>query len=118
MDIAKAYHIDAAPLAVWRALVDPQMIEAWGGGPVVMTYEPDSRFTLWGGDVYGTVLSVDPGVRLVEEWYAGPWPHPSTVTFSLEQGRAARCCNCSRPACLTRRSRTSTRAGTSTTSAP
>ena len=85
MDIAKAYHIDAAPLAVWRALVDPQMIEAWGGGPVVMTDEPDSRFTLWGGDVYGTVLSVDPGVRLVEEWYAGPWPHPSTVTFSLEQ---------------------------------
>ena len=84
MDISKSYHIAAPPLAVWRALVDPEVIEEWGGGPAVMTDEPGSRFTLWGGDVYGTVLSVDSGSRLVEEWYSGPWAHPSTLTFSLE----------------------------------
>jgi activator of HSP90 ATPase len=84
MDISKSYHISAPPLDVWRALVDPEAIDEWGGGPVVMTDEPGSRFTLWGGDIYGTVLSVDSGSRLVEEWYGGPWAHPSVVTFSVD----------------------------------
>lgn len=84
-DIAKTYLIAAPPAKVWRALVDPAVIEAWGGGPAVMSAEAGSAFSLWGGDIHGTVTVVEPGRRLVEEWFGGDWPAPSSVTFTLSE---------------------------------
>lgn len=84
-DVRKSYLIDAPPADVWRALVEPKVIEAWGGGPAEMTPEPGAAFSLWGGDIHGTVTAVEPGRRLVEDWYGGDWPAPSTVTFTLSE---------------------------------
>lgn len=83
MDIRKTYVIDSPPDDVWRALTDPETIDAWGGGPVVMAAEPGFEFSFWGGDIHGTVREVDPGRSMVQEWYGGDWPAPSLARFTL-----------------------------------
>jgi len=83
--IKKTYHIDAPIEDVWKALTDPEAIERWGAGPVDMKAQRGHRFSLWGGDIYGTVIDVEPPHRLVEEWFGGPWDLPSEATFILAE---------------------------------
>lgn len=83
MDIDKVYVIDAPREAVWKALTDPGSIERWGAGPAAMAAEPGFDFELWGGDIHGTVLEVDPGVSMLLEWYGGDWDAPSLASFTL-----------------------------------
>lgn len=83
MDIHKSYTIAAPTAAVWAALTDPDVIEEWGGGPAVMAPEPGFAFTLWGGDIHGTVVEVDPGRSMLQEWYGGDWDTPSLARFTL-----------------------------------
>ena len=85
MDLKKSYFIGAPPEDVWRALTDPAVIEAWGGGPAEISAAPGSAFSLWGGDIHGTVTEAEPQVRLVQEWWGGPdWKTASQATFELE----------------------------------
>jgi len=81
VDIHKTYFIDAPAENVWAALTQPAVIDSWGGGPSVMAAEPGFEFQLWGGDIHGTVLEVDAGRLLVEEWYSGEWATPSIARF-------------------------------------
>jgi uncharacterized protein YndB with AHSA1/START domain len=83
MDIHKTYVIDAPVAAVWEALTDPAVIERWGGGPVVMAAEPGFAFSFWDSDIHGTVLEVDPGRSMLQEWYGGDWAEPSHARFTL-----------------------------------
>jgi uncharacterized protein YndB with AHSA1/START domain len=83
MDIRKSYTIDAPAQAVWAALTDPEAIVGWGGDPVVMAAEPGFAFEFWGGDIHGTVIEVDPGHSILEEWYEGEWDAPSFVRFTV-----------------------------------
>lgn len=42
-----------------------------------------TMFSLWGGDVFGTNIEVEPLKKLVQEWIEGKWDQPSKVTFTL-----------------------------------
>lgn len=81
--ITKRYEYDAPISEVWKALVDQQTIEDWGGGPVVMDASVGTEFSLWGGDVYGKNLEVIPEKKLIQDWYGGQWDKPSKATFEL-----------------------------------
>lgn len=84
MDLTKSYFIGAPPEAVWRALTEPVLIEAWGGGPAEIRAEPGAAFTLWGGAIYGTVTAAEPPLRLVQEWWGDDeWDEASIATFGL-----------------------------------
>ena len=69
---------------VWEALVDPKVIEEWGAGPAKMDNKVGTKFSLWGGDIYGKNTKVIPNKLLVQDWYAGKWEEPSTATFTLK----------------------------------
>lgn len=79
----QTFHIDAPIEKVWKALVAPEYIESWGGGPCVMNDLEGSEFKLWNGDIHGTNKEVIEEEKLVQAWYAGEWPEPSIVTFAL-----------------------------------
>lgn len=81
--IQQKYVINAPLDKVWQALVDPNIIEDWGGGPAKMGDEENFRFELWDGDIYGKNISVIPQKQLVQEWMAKEWEQPSKVTFTL-----------------------------------
>lgn len=84
MDLTKSYFIGAPPEAVWRALTEPELVAAWGAGPAEMRAEPGAAFTLWGGEIWGTVTAAEPPSRLVQEWWADyEWEEPSHVAFTL-----------------------------------
>lgn len=82
--IKQSYTINAPIQDVWQALVDPKIIDLWGGGPASMDDKVGTKFTLWGGDIYGKNLKVSESSELIQEWFGGKWEKPSKVTFTLK----------------------------------
>lgn len=82
--IKQKYKIKASIDKVWEALVDPKVIEEWGGGPAVMSDTKGAEFKLWGGEIWGKNLEVIKNKKLVQEWFGGEWDKPSRVTFTLK----------------------------------
>lgn len=83
--ITQNYHINAPIHAVWEALVNPKLINSWGGGPAEMSDKEGKEFSLWGGDIHGKNTKVIKNHELVQEWYGGKWAKPSMVTFALTE---------------------------------
>ncbi len=81
--IRQTYHINAPVKEVWKALVNPDYINAWGGGPVKMDEREGSEFSLWGGDIHGKNIEIVPEKKLVQQWFGGNWKKPSIATFAL-----------------------------------
>ena len=85
--IAKMYQIKAPIKKVWKALVDPKIIEQWGAGPAKMSERVGEEFSLWGGDIHGKNIEVGINKKLVQEWYSGNWPEPSIAKFTLKASK-------------------------------
>jgi len=83
--IKQSYSINASVENVWQALVDPKIIDKWGGSPAQMNDKVGTKFTLWGGDIYGKNIKVSQNKELVQEWFGGKWEKPSKVTFTLKE---------------------------------
>ncbi|MFZ0442172.1 MAG: SRPBCC domain-containing protein [Methanobacterium sp.] len=83
--IRKVYKISSSIDQVWQALVDPAVINKWGGGPSKMNSEVGTEFELWGGDIYGKNIEVDAKSKLVQEWFGGDWAKPSILIFTLKK---------------------------------
>ncbi|MEP7166397.1 MAG: SRPBCC domain-containing protein [Candidatus Woesebacteria bacterium] len=66
--ITQTYVIHSTLENVWQALIDPKMIDGWGGGPAKMSDKRGALFSLWGGDVHGKNLEVHNEAQLVQEW--------------------------------------------------
>ncbi len=81
--VRQTYNINAPAADVWQALVDPQVIEAWGGGPAVMDDKAGTEFSLWGGSIHGKNTNVVKEKKLVQDWYSEDWPEPSIAMFEL-----------------------------------
>jgi uncharacterized protein YndB with AHSA1/START domain len=86
MEIRKEYTIGAPQDAVWSALTDPSVIDHWGGGPSTIEPVPGAEFSMWGGDIHGTVTAADPGHSMTQEWYSGDWRAPSIAQITLSDG--------------------------------
>lgn len=82
--IKKIYKIDAPIKKVWKALVDTEIIDKWGGGPSKMNAEIGTEFSLWNGDIHGKNVEIVSEKKLVQEWFAWDWAKPSIVTFVLK----------------------------------
>jgi len=83
--IRKVYTISAPRKKVWKALVDPKVINEWGGGPSKMDEKIGTEFWLWGGDIHGKNMEVIKEEKLVQQWFGGDWPNPSIATFTIQQ---------------------------------
>jgi len=82
--IEQTYKIKASVDKVWQALVDPVVIDRWGGGPAKMKAEVGSKFSLWGGDIHGTNTKIIKAKLLEQDWFSGNWAEPSKVVFKLK----------------------------------
>jgi activator of HSP90 ATPase len=85
--IKKVYNISTTIDHVWRALVDSDTIDEWGGGPSKMDSKVGTEFELWNGDIYGKNIEVVKEKKLVQEWFGGDWAKPSIVTFNLKKDK-------------------------------
>jgi uncharacterized protein YndB with AHSA1/START domain len=72
---------------VFKAITDPVTLELWTGYPASIQAIPDTEFSLWDGDITGRNLSVEPPVKLVQEWYFEEMKPPSVVTIQLTEDK-------------------------------
>lgn len=84
--IKQTYEMAASPEQVFEALVNEDIIQHWSGDEVKMSAEVGAKFSLWGGQMYGTNLEVVKNKKLVQEWCYDQWEAPSKVTFLLKDG--------------------------------
>jgi len=74
---------------LFSTLTDEGRIPAWTRAPAKSDPVPEGAFTLFGGGVVGTYVSVDRPTKFVQKWaLSSPqWPsgHEATLTTSLEQ---------------------------------
>ena len=86
MNVLKQEYKIKAPLeAVWKALIDPKIINSWGGGPAKMNEINGFEFSLWGGDIHGKNTKVVRMRELEQDWYGGDWDKPSKLKFELSE---------------------------------
>ena len=68
-NIKKHYHIKATAEDIFTALTNPLTIEIWTGAAAVMEPVAGSEFSLWDGDITGLNLEIEPGKKIVQEWF-------------------------------------------------
>lgn len=76
--------MNASPEKVFEALVNEEIIQHWSGDEAKMSPEVGARFSLWGGQMFGTNLEVVKNKKLVQEWCYDQWEEPSKVTFIIK----------------------------------
>jgi activator of HSP90 ATPase len=82
--IEQTYEINASAEEVFEALVNPDLIQDWSGDEAKMNAEVGGKFSLWGGQMFGTNLEVVKNKKLVQEWCYDQWENPSKVTFTIK----------------------------------
>ncbi|MCD6090509.1 MAG: SRPBCC domain-containing protein [Bacteroidales bacterium] len=84
-NLKKYYNIPADPQDVYTALTNPFTIELWTGEKAIMSEEEGFEFNLWNGDIVGKNITIEPNVRIVQQWYFGDEDedNPSIVNIKL-----------------------------------
>ncbi len=82
-NIRKTIHIKVPREEVFTAITNPLTIELWTGYPAKMEAIPGTRFSMFDGDITGTVLAIDPPSLIEQEWDFGSLPEPSIVRIEL-----------------------------------
>ena len=83
--VKQSYLINAPVEKVWQSLVDPKIIDEWGGGSAKMSEEEGFEFSIWDGDIHGKNIEVIPNKKLVQDWKEKDWDNFSKVTFTLSK---------------------------------
>ena len=82
--IKQTYLINASPAEVWRALTDPEVIEAWSNADAEFEPVVGAEYALWDGSICGEIVEVTPRKKLVQTWQPDNWERTdSVVTFKL-----------------------------------
>jgi activator of HSP90 ATPase len=82
--IERTFEMNATAEQVFDALVNPDTIQIWSADEAKMGADVGSKFTLWGGQMFGVNLEVIKNKKLVQEWSYDQWEKPSRVTFTLK----------------------------------
>ncbi|KAI3626793.1 AHA1 [Malassezia furfur] len=72
---------------LWDLLTNPARIPMWSKAPAQLWLNPGANFSLFGGNITGSVVSVDAPRKLVQSWRVPQWPtnHYGTLTTELTQ---------------------------------
>lgn len=72
---------------LYRALTLPEMVSAFTRSPATVELENGGRFTMFGGNITGTFVSIRPDEELKQRWRSKNWPdeHYSEVSLTIEE---------------------------------
>jgi len=86
-EIRQSVVVDASPLEVYDAYVDPKRHAAFTGTGVTGTLKVGGKFTAGDGYITAKYLKLQPGRRIVHEWTTTEWPAgypPSILELTLK----------------------------------
>jgi len=78
----RTFTINAPLIAVWDALATGAGFSAWSNSETSMDETEGGAISLWGGQVIGKNLKINPQKELTQEWDFG-WEEPSLATFTF-----------------------------------
>lgn len=81
----KYYIIPATPQEIYLALTTEITLRLWTGDHVEINPVVGGEFSLWDGGITGRFLDLEPGQKIVQEWYFGEQEQPSIVTIKLHE---------------------------------
>lgn len=67
-DIQQSVELPASPEALFEMYVDAEQHSAFTGGEVVVSGEPGSTFSAFGGALSGRIIATVPGRLVVQTW--------------------------------------------------
>lgn len=72
---------------LYRALTMSEMVSAFTRSPAVVELEPHGKFSMFGGNVTGTFISIKQDQELKQKWRSKEWPdeHYSELVLRLEE---------------------------------
>lgn len=82
-NLKKTIHIKVPREEVFNAITNPLTIELWSGFEARMENTPGSKFSMFEGDITGTIRVIDPPVLLEQAWDFGEQPADSIVRIEL-----------------------------------
>ncbi len=87
-DFKKYYIIPAEPDEVYLALTNAPTIQLWTGDVAEMDATPGGEFSMWDGSIVGKNIELEPGKKIVQQWYFDGQPQESIVTIKLHADKA------------------------------
>jgi len=87
-DYKQYISIEAEPEDVYACLTNPFTIELWSDMPAKMEAKEGTEFEVFEGDIAGKILELEPGRKVVQQWYFGDQEEPSIVTFKIHPDKA------------------------------
>ena len=85
--IKQSVTLEASPLEVYDAYVDPKKHAAFTGTGTTGTPKVGGKFTAGDGYIAGEYIRLQPGKRIVHEWTTTEWPAgypPSILDLTLK----------------------------------
>ncbi len=82
-DLRKTIHIKVPREEVFNAITNPLTIELWSGYEATMEPRAGAEFSLFAGDITGTVRTMDPPSLLEQVWGFGDQEEESIVRIEL-----------------------------------
>ncbi|HTO16236.1 MAG TPA: SRPBCC family protein [Edaphocola sp.] len=82
-DFKKYFKIPASPEEIYLALTKEATVILWTGASAQIDAQEGGEFSMWEDSIVGQFLELEPGKKIVQEWYFGPQEEPSIVTLKL-----------------------------------
>ena len=82
-DLRKTIHIKVPREEVFNAITNPLTIELWSGYEARMEASQGSQFSMFDGDITGTIRTLDPPALLEQVWDFGDQDQDSVVRIEL-----------------------------------
>ena len=79
----KYFIVTAPPDLVYLALTREATFQLWSGDKAEIQAHAGGEFSLWDGAIVGKMLELEPGKKIVQQWYFGEQPEDSIVTIKL-----------------------------------
>ena len=77
----------SSPIKVFRALTDSNEINKWGGGPSRVQARVHGDYSLWDGDIYGSIREINEPSCLIHTFREKTWESSyieSIVTWHID----------------------------------
>ena len=84
--IRQSVTFKATPHQVYEALMDAKKHAEFTGATAKISRQVGGKFTIYGGDIQGENLELEPDKKIVQSWRYSDWPEGafSRATFALE----------------------------------
>lgn len=87
-DFKKYYKIKAEVQDIYACLTNQFTIELWTGYPAKVEAKEGTEFEIWGGDISGKMLKLEPEKLVVQQWYYDGQEEESIVTIKLHDSKS------------------------------